>query len=67
MITAVYLNPCIDKTVEIEKFEYGGMNRVLSSRSNIGGKGVNVSALCKRLDMDARCAGYCIRKMAAKF
>ncbi|MHB1315500.1 MAG: 1-phosphofructokinase family hexose kinase [Christensenellales bacterium] len=57
MITTVYLNPCIDKTVDIEKFAYGGMNRVLLSKMSAGGKSVNVALICNRLGMDVRCTG----------
>ncbi len=42
-IITVTLNPCMDKTVEVAGFCAGKTNRVLSSRMDIGGKGVNVS------------------------
>ena len=32
MITTVTLNPCIDKTVTIDGFTYGGMNRIIDSQ-----------------------------------
>ena len=46
-IITVTLNPCMDKTAEVASFAAGKTNRVLSSRTDIGGKGVNVArALC---------------------
>jgi 1-phosphofructokinase family hexose kinase len=43
MITTVCLNPAIDRSISIAEFNYGGMNRVKSVRSDAGGKGVNIS------------------------
>ena len=46
-IITVTLNPCMDKTVEVAGFVCGKTNRVVESRMDIGGKGVNVSrVLC---------------------
>lgn len=42
-VLTVTLNPCIDKTSVIDTFSYGGLNRVISSRIDVGGKGINVS------------------------
>ena len=58
MITSVCLNPCIDRTVEIDKFTYAGMNRILSSREDGCGKGVHVALVSKYLGMDAACIGF---------
>ena len=56
MITTVCLNPCIDKTVSVSALIPGGLNRIRSSRLDVGGKGVNVAVTLSRLGMDARCA-----------
>ena len=42
-ILTVTLNPCIDKTVTVEKLDLGGLNRATAERSDVGGKGINVS------------------------
>ena len=43
MIITVTMNPAIDKTVEIEKLERGGLNRISKVECDAGGKGINVS------------------------
>lgn len=43
MIVTVTMNPAIDKTVDVENFEAGGLNRILRVVSDAGGKGINVS------------------------
>ena len=42
-IITVTLNPCLDKTVEVAGFAAGRTNRVLTARTDVGGKGVNVA------------------------
>lgn len=62
MITTVSMNPCIDRTVCIPRFTYGGMNRALSARSDAGGKAINVAVTATRLDINAECIGILYRE-----
>ncbi len=43
MIITVTMNPAIDKTIEVENFEVGTLNRIIKSVFDAGGKGINVS------------------------
>ncbi len=49
MIYTVTLNPCIDKTVILDRFAEGETNRVKSSEKNICGKGINASVVLGNL------------------
>lgn len=53
MIYTVTLNPAIDKTVVINHFRAGAVNRVESTREDAGGKGVNVSKCLKNLGAES--------------
>ncbi len=57
MITTVTMNPCIDRTLEVEKMEIGGTNRVIYARNDIGGKGINAAIALKHLGITGRCIG----------
>ena len=57
MILTVTLNPCIDHTAEVERLVPGGTNRVLSSRRDPSGKGVNVSTVLHELGAETLCLG----------
>lgn len=58
MITTVTLNPAIDRTIVVEKFEFGAVNRVVSVREDMGGKGINVARILTALGSEATAVGF---------
>ena len=58
MIATVTANPCIDKTVEVEKFDLYKMNRVQILREDVSGKGINVSYALSNLGQETICLGF---------
>ncbi|WP_411683122.1 1-phosphofructokinase [Clostridium thailandense] len=57
MITTITLNPAVDKTIEIDTFRIGSVNRISSSRVDAGGKGINVSKVIQSLGGKSRAIG----------
>ncbi len=57
MITTICLNPCFDKTVEMDSLRLGAVNRIKKLRVDLGGKGINVAVVAKRLGLDVQCIG----------
>ena len=57
MITTICLNPCFDKTVNVERLQPGQVNRIRDARVDLGGKGINVAVVAKRLGLDVQCLG----------
>ena len=57
MITTITINPAVDKTIEINNFSVGNVNRVASVRLDAGGKGINVSKVIKNLGGESRAMG----------
>jgi 1-phosphofructokinase len=58
MIAAICANPCVDKTITIDKLNIGGMNRIADIRQDGSGKGVNVALACVQLAMESVCIGF---------
>jgi 1-phosphofructokinase len=58
MVTCVCLSPCVDKTVSIPGFVYGGMNRIKNARMDPSGKGFNVARVLSRLGVRAAAQGF---------
>lgn len=56
-LVTVTLNPAIDKTVKINDFKAGSVNRVSSIRIDAGGKGINVSKVIKSLGGKSKALG----------
>ncbi|MDF2935994.1 MAG: pfkB [Paenibacillaceae bacterium] len=42
-VVTVTMNPAVDKTVNVEKIELAGLNRIKDVRIDAGGKGINVA------------------------
>jgi 1-phosphofructokinase len=58
MITTVTLNPAIDRTIVVEKFAFGSVNRIASVREDMGGKGINVARILQALGSPVRAVGF---------
>ncbi|MGM0502936.1 MAG: 1-phosphofructokinase [Bacillota bacterium] len=58
MIITVTLNPAVDKTINIENFKLGSLNRVKKIRKDAGGKGINVSKVVAELGGKTTALGF---------
>lgn len=58
MIITVTMNPAIDKTVDIDRMERGGLNRIQHVELDAGGKGINVSKTIKSLGGESLATGF---------
>lgn len=58
MIITVTMNPAIDKTVEIDELQPGGLNRIQKAVYDAGGKGINVSKTIRELGGTTLAAGF---------
>lgn len=58
MIYTVTLNPSIDFIVRLDHLELGSVNRMTSDDKFAGGKGINVSRILHRLDVDNTATGF---------
>lgn len=65
MILTVTLNPCVDKTIYLDQLEIGLYNRVKSTRTDLSGKGLNVSTILNDLREDTLCMGFNFRNNGA--
>ena len=57
MIYTVTLNPALDKTVEIPSLTVDSVNRIITMRTDPGGKGINVSKVIRKLGADSIAIG----------
>ncbi|MGN0777688.1 MAG: 1-phosphofructokinase [Aristaeellaceae bacterium] len=67
MITTVCMNPAFDRTVTVDTLMPGQVNRIRQARTDMGGKGVNVAVVARRLGLDAQCIGCMGEDGAARF
>ena len=57
MITTVCMNPSFDKTAAVKELAVGEVNRLRDVRVDVGGKGINVAVVLKRLGVPVQCVG----------
>lgn len=57
-VLTVTLNPALDKTLIVQKLEAGGLNRVVETRTDAGGKGINAARVLKRFGVDVIATGF---------
>ena len=58
MIYTVTLNPSLDYYVQVNNFKVGFVNRVVSDRLAVGGKGINVSLALRELAEETCALGF---------
>lgn len=58
MIITVTMNPAIDKTIDVERLERGGLNRITHVEVDAGGKGINVSKTIHQLGGESIAVGF---------
>jgi 1-phosphofructokinase len=58
MILTITINPAIDKTIIVDSLHVNGVNRVISSREDLGGKGINVSKVLTQLNVPTIACGF---------
>lgn len=58
MVYTVTLNPSLDYYVQVNNFKSGLVNRAVSERLAVGGKGINVSLALRELEEDTLALGF---------
>lgn len=58
MIVTVTMNPAIDKTAYVQKLHPGSLNRLQDVRTDVGGKGINVSRTVAALGGSSIATGF---------
>ncbi|SHJ36343.1 fructose-1-phosphate kinase [Malonomonas rubra DSM 5091] len=57
-IVTITLNPAIDLACTVPGFTYGAVNRVVASRTDAGGKGVNIARLLRQFELPVAATGF---------
>lgn len=58
MITTITFNPSIDRMYKVNSMNIGEVQRVVSANSTAGGKGINVTKVCKILREEPLAMGF---------
>ena len=58
MITVLTFNPSIDRVYKVSKINIGEVQRVIDTNSTAGGKGINVTKVCKILGEEPLAMGF---------
>lgn len=66
-IVTVTLNPCVDLTITAEKFMYGETNKVLGTKRDFSGKGINTSIVLNNFGIKNISAGFGFSKDYTEF
>lgn len=67
MILTVCPNPCIDCTIELEKFNVGRLNRIENKIEHCAGKALNAAIGVARLDGDVQATGFMFETGGRRF
>jgi 1-phosphofructokinase len=51
------MNPCVDYTVSVHDLRVGGTNRIIATRRDTCGKGINVSVALHKMGLSTLCLG----------
>jgi 1-phosphofructokinase family hexose kinase len=57
-IITITLNPAVDLACSVPEFSVGQVNRVATSRTDAGGKGVNIARLLRQFDLPVSATGF---------
>ena len=67
MIYTITLNPALDKTYVVDELKHDSVHRAKESFEDVGGKGINVSKVLSKMDVDSEAivvvAGYIGKKI----
>lgn len=58
MVYTVTYNPSLDYAMRLDVVAWGGVNRARETQLRCGGKGINVSILLTRLDVENTALGF---------
>lgn len=58
MITTLTMNPCVDHTASLDGLKVGGTNKIILSRDDPSGKGINVSHALNRMGCATLCLSF---------